>query len=893
MNSRILLTAVIMIAAGFFTSCLEEDVLVEDLMSHQTIVADIAEPEEAQQTRTCVDIKNPNTSFIGLLWQPDDQIGVYSQDGKSKNAKFTTTATQNEPQAEFSGEMSGTPYYAYFPYSSDNDNCEMTSLKGTVLAEQAFNPENGTLVCDYKYGTRAADGTNKFNFKQLFTMLRVTIDASETGLEGERLNNIVLTVTDANGNQRPICGDFTFSAVDGDWSAGSNTSNSISMPWTTRPALEKGKSFLGFITLMPVVKVGDKISIAVITEGHKATFTADSKVDFQSGYVYNIPLTLKDYAESGKFGYAEEVIERPSISSFEFEVDKNSDKLIGNQLTWNSSSHTPSFTDVAKLSATVNTGMDEITLTIPYLYDFKLIPTFTVSGSGCTVKVNGETQVSGETEVDFTNPVTYTVVNNKGASRDYTVKVTNTGLPVVVIEQSGTGDFSDEKVGGTTIPIIGTIGARVVNTFVDFKIRGKETKWVEDDKITVYNADGTVNVTTNGGVRHRGNTSRDYPKKPFAIKTTSKVSMLGMPEHKRWVLLANWLDHSMIRNTVAFDIAQVIEYAWRSSGSIGEGIPWNVHGQNVELVFIENGEAHHVGNYLLCEQIKIDENRLNINEPYDIESPGADDYTLYGHLLEVDATYDENSKFKTSKSVPFMFKDDVSSTILNDVQSKIQTIENNIYNGDFDAAFESLDINSVIDQMLIWELTMNREYGDPKSVYMFMNGAGKLSAGPVWDFDRGTFQNQEKATELCDNSGPEGSSGKLYRIKPYNEWMYWRTWEEGDQAYVWYQELVKSEVFQQTVQQRWAVLKPYLDMIPDQIRYYGQTQAESFKYDSVMWPTSKSDIRKYKSDFNDWSGDELLGANGNYQEIIDNFVTVYQKRLSGMNTLITSGKFAN
>ena len=878
MNSRILLTAVIMIAAGFFTSCLEEDVLVEDLMTHQTIVADIAEPEEAQQTRTCVDIKNPNTSFIGLLWQPDDQIGVYSQDGKSKNAKFTTTATQNEPQAEFSGEMSGTPYYAYFPYSSDNDNCEMTSLKGTVLAEQAFNPENGTLVCDYKYGTRAADGTNKFNFKQLFTMLRVTIDASETGLEGERLNNIVLTVTDANGNQRPISGDFTFSAVDGDWSAGSNTSNSISMPWTTRPALEKGKSFLGFITLMPVVKVGDKISIEVITEGHKATFTADSKVDFQSGYVYNIPLTLKDYAESGKFGYAEEVIERPSISSFKFEVAKNSGKLIGNQLTWNSSSHTPSFTGVTSLPATVNNDMDEITLTIPYLYDFKLIPTFNVSGSGCTVKVNGETQVSGETEVDFTHPVTYSLVNDKGASRDYTVKITNTGLPVVVINQSTTGNF--DKVYKDFWAQLS--GKTPYNQFVDFMIRGKDTEWVENDEITVYNPDGSVNLETSlCGARLRGNTTQEYPKKPFAIKLKKKKSVLGMPEHKRWVLLANWLDHSMIRNTVAFDIAQVIEHAWRQSdNAIGNGIPWSVHGQNVELVFIENGEAHHVGNYYLCEQIKIDGNRLNIKDSYEdvIENNANPSLADCGYLLEFDSKDDNDPYFKTSNGIKVKFKDDAidGTSLSTQVKSIVQDIENKLDAGNYSAAYEKLDINSVIDQWLIWELTYNREYGDPGSVYMYMNGDGKLCAGPVWDFDRGTFQNQEKATSL----------GNTDRVKPDNEWMCWRS----EETYIWYKQLIKDATFQQTVQQRWAVLKPYLDMIPDQIRYYGQTQAESFKYDSVMWPTNKADVRKYKSDFIDWSGDEEIS---DWNALINNFVTVYQKRLSGMNTLITSGKFTN
>ena len=62
-------------------------------------------------------------------------------------------------------------------------------------------------------------------------------------------------------------------------------------------------------------------------------------------------------------------------------------------------------------------------------------------------------------------------------------------------------------------------------------------------------------------------------------------------------------------------------------------------------------------------------------------------------------------------------------------------------------------------------------------------------------------------------------------------------------------------------------------------------------YNSEMWPTNYSDIRKYKSDFKDWSGDEELGANGNYQEVINNFMAVYQERLAGMNDLITSGSF--
>ena len=90
------------------------------------------------------------------------------------------------------------------------------------------------------------------------------------------------------------------------------------------------------------------------------------------------------------------------------------------------------------------------------------------------------------------------------------------------------------------------------------------------------------------------------------------------------------------------------------------------------------------------------------------------------------------------------------------------------------------------------------------------------------------------------------------------------------------------------MQERWAVIKPYLEMVPDQIRYYGETQAASFSFNSVMWPTNDGDVHKYKSDFKDWSGDEEIT---DWNEVINNFVTVYQERLAGMDELITGGTF--
>ena len=878
--------------AMLFSSCHNDEEIISNEPYYQTISAEFVEPDEALQTRSCVDVRNPSTDFVGLLWQVADKLGVFSANG-SENAEFTNKATETAPKVEFGGELASEAKYAYFPFSKSSGT-NVKSLSGNVLAEQPFNPEDGTLVCDYKVGVRE-EGTNTFKFQQILTMLRVAIDASETELEGERLNEIVLTVTDKNGNARNISGDFTFDATSGGVTVGTARANSnkITMPWTTRPTLTKGKTYQGFISVMPdVIKKDDVLTIEVTSDAHRATFTLDCVTDLIKGYIYNIPLKLKElidkYKDEGKAEVEELSI--PTINSFSFEVGKNNNKLLDTKLTWSTSSRNVTTSGVTSHTATIDNENNEVKMIIPYLYDFKLIPTFTAGG---TVTVNGTVIESGTTEVDFSNPVVFTVTADKGGSRDYTVKITNTGLPVVVIEQAE-HTYAEEtrKIGSVLAGGKHTIS---INKLADIVIRPKDSDWAKDDKITVYNPDGTVDcTTTNCGVRLRGNTTQEYPKKPFAVKLTEKKSVLGMPEHNRWVLLANWLDHSMIRNAVAFDIAHAIEYAWRlSDGSIGEGIPWNVHGQNVELVLKSaDGKAHHVGNYFLCEQIKIDENRLNISS-----EKGADtgtDYTQYGYLLELDTNLDEDCVFETSeKNVPFMFKDNVSSTISSKIQEKINRIESNICKGTdagFEAAFNELDINSVIDQWLVLELAMNREYADPRSVYMFMDGDGKLSGGPVWDFDRGTFQNPSKAKDLCSYVFG-GSSNTTYRVKNYKEFLCWRTQENETYSYVWYKQLIKSAAFQAKVKERWAEIKPYLDMIPSQIQYYGETLAESYKYDSAMWPTNKEDIRYYKWDFNDWSGDEELGANGNYQEVINNFITVYNERLAGMNTLITSGKF--
>ena len=827
--------------------------------------AEAVEAFEMPLTRTTIDAAEAdNGGTLAVLWMPEDQIGVFST-GNGNVLYVNDEQTENVPNASFSStaDITGEIQYAYYPYAETNNGNAVENLTGTLPAEQVMGDR---ITGDYKYGelkARTAEGGYKFRFHNMFSLVRFNIDATGTTLAGQTLESVTLTVT-RNGAAVPVTGEFTFDATDGSYELGT-TSNELKTVWNK----ELGGTYSSFASVFPEIKSGDKLTFAFRTAGYTTTFSVTSKVDFEPEMYYTFPLKLSVFASSAdKYGYATKA--RPTITDFKLEVSKNTGKLLDNKTVWSSSwiSRGPKFENVTTHSATYDGN--NINVMIPYLYDFKLVPTFTVA-TGATVTVDGQTVTSGSTEVDFTGGATLTV-STADDYRDYKVTLSNTGLPVVVIEHDReAGDFSEVKKSG--------LFGKTLNKFVDFYIRGKDTDWVETDKISVYYPDGTVNVDhALCGVRLRGNTTQEYPKKPFAIKLTSKASVLGMPEHKRWVLLANWLDHSMIRNTVAFDIAHAIESAVAvKSNNLAQGIPWNVHGYNVELVV----DGHYVGNYYLCEQIKIDGNRLNIKKPYDAEdNPAA--FADCGYLLEFDMKEDSDIKYTTSNGAWVKFKNDEpeSSDVYKAVSQKIQRIEDNLDNGKYAEAYTELDINSVVDQFLIWELTMNREYGDPGSVYMFMDGNGKLSAGPIWDFDRGTFQNQEKAEDL--------GNSESYRIKPDKAWMFQRSQESETYSYIWYRQLAKDTEFQNVVKTRWAVIYPSLKAVVNTIEAYREPMRASFEYDSAMWPTSKSDVQAYKSDFKDWSGDETIS---DWDELVDNFKTVYEERLEGMNYLITNGEF--
>ena len=863
------------------------DIAENEIIGRDTFITAVIDDGGAE-TRTCIDPTVYRDGVTGLLWSPNDSIGVFSESG-TENARFVSNSDANVKNAVFAGTMSSVPEYAYFPYTTENDGLRPTELKGSVGSLQKYDIVGKVLSYDWKYGSRKSDNSSeegyRFTMKQLFSMGKLSFSADGSEFAGQNLHSVRMQVVAADGSVRRINGQFTFDATTGLYTMTGDpqdgTDNVITLEMEGSPDLSAGRSYTAYITLIPDVKEGDILVLTFNLSDYSVEFKVKFQRDLQQGFIYDFPMSFTSLSTkmAEQFGETPKVTSLPELSALKFTVSDNSGKLLDKQLvtTASSSSYSSSFKTVTEHAATIDGN--NVSLVIPYLYNFNLVPQFTAT-SGAEVAVDGTVLESGKTEVDWAHASSLTVTKD-GLTRTYDIAIRNTGLPVVVIEQSGSGDFSEKKVGGTNI-FGSIIGGTVVNKFVDFWVRGKDTEWVEDDRMTVYNADGSVDMaTTNCGVRLRGNSTQKLPKKPFAVKLTAKRPILGMPTHKRWCLLANWLDRSMIRNLVGFAAAKATTEAWKAE-SIDEGMVWNPSGKSVELVI----DGRHVGNYLLCEQIKIGSKRLNINDCYeDLVADGlSSSFEDCGYLVEFDVMQDENYKGVTSRGITWQLKDDVlPPDYVSQIETKIQDIEDAIKKGDFAAYSQLIDIPSFIDQWFVVELAMNREYTEPRSLYSYYNGGNdKLHAGPVWDFDRGTFQNPTEAQKM-------GSS----RVKSYDTFLSSSSkitksggYKENQQPCLWYPLLMNDSEFVRMVKSRWAALYPRLLAVTDEIARLGAENALSWEYDSTMWPgTAKALNAGYPSGFSDFAGDENLTS---YEAVIQNLIGCYLARLDGMNSLITS-----
>lgn len=895
--------------AAMLTSCVQQEISQPDFENIEAVAELPVETDAFGGTKSVV--KETDTG-IEMIWGTSESIGVYGN--RLTNVKFVGTNKYYEQASTTfkGGSLFSTPKYAYYPYSEDNASNSVNEVRGNIPQVQYFSTFHRKMNTDYKIGVYASSTWNgyKFNFYHLMTFLRFKVNADGTPLSGDKLHKVTFEVMTAQGQPRQLIGGFTMDITKSSTQAVTSVdeptsdSNKLTLVFSDTPTLSSGKTILGYASAFPSMIAGDIMSFEIVTDKHIARITRPSKVAFSVNGLINFPLTLANFSDMVVEEIPVDVPSQPEtpavgthpvLKSMKFTVADNPGKILGRKLE--ASNYKTVSKPRTEEACTVDTTNHTISLYLPYLNNRKLVPVFEIP-EGTQLFYEGGEIISGETEVDFATYKQVAVVNEVGDGVIYDINFTNTGLPVVVVNQKSgivTSDNGDYKGGSTAWYNATGTGWQP-----------KESDWLMvegDDNFMVYNADGTSAITDKNGAtvnepllastRVRGNVSQKMPKKPFAVKLDKKSGIFmndsdqsnDLPAHKRWVLLANWSDRTLMRNAIAFGIADIFKQTFPT-----DGIGWNPSGQFVELVY--NGV--HVGNYYLCEHIKIDGNRLDIADPYDKDDAYSGNAADYGYLLESDDAYDETVKFITKTYIPFQFKDDADAggKMLAYAKGIVNGIDDNLYAGNYSEAYKTMDLTSFVDFLLIQELTMNGELAHPKSVYTYIDG-GKLYAGPIWDFDWQTFPNIDIINSLYDNAYTGGRD--TYKYEYTKSMLANATFNRkssaptsvktDDKSYMWYPLLVKNADFKAMAAERWNAVKgaigAYADIqIPAMAAKIKKSESENWS----MWPLESGS----KAGQNRWSTYDVGGGfKGDEAMTFDNAVSTLTStintRINGMS----------
>ena len=434
--------------------------------------------------------------------------------------------------------------------------------------------------------------------------------------------------------------------------------------------------------------------------------------------------------------------------------------------------------------------------------------------------------------------------------KDYTLKITNTGLPVVRINTNG-------------------------------QYVTRRDTWVDNATMRIELPDGTVDYEGTLSLKGRGNgTWEETAKKPYSLKLAEKAKILGMHKQKRWILLANYKDYTLLRNDICQWVARQTE------------MPYVVNGEFVELVW--NGS--HMGNYYLCEQIRIDNHRL------DIVNPDLNDPEKGGIFMEIDdfLDYDPGNSSRDDKDkelgfrsvgankrydLPYIFKDpnedengvpltksSATYTYMYDYITKMEDAINSASSTNHNWQ-KYLDMDRAIDYVLIQELTMNHDSYNtwpnhgPHSAFVYKDSCGLLCFGPCWDFDYHTFTLYEDYQYSQWQKGNQ--SARL------SQWELLKMDNKSNYKYYFSDLAKKDPQFRSRLVERWNQYKytwkagfaSYVDKQADYIR-------KSESYNRKLWSSEAKNAQNGDCDLS-------------FQEAVNAIKTAFDKRWTWIDNNIT------
>ena len=420
---------------------------------------------------------------------------------------------------------------------------------------------------------------------------------------------------------------------------------------------------------------------------------------------------------------------------------------------------------------------------------------------GSSVQIDTNEQESGITINDFTEEVAITVENSDGDTKSYIIDVTKfTGLPIIYLQTDSflPIESKDDYIFGDTW----IDGGRGFNDFEESPMK----------------------------IRGRGNSTWQFPKKPFQMKLDDKGEFLGMPNDKKWLFLAEYADKTMLRNKIAFEMGYISNLDWTPQARFAE-------------VFI-NGEYN--GTYNVTQKVEESDNRVALGDT--------------GYLLELDQLERldfDDVYFESTATDRFIVN--IKEPSLEYNSEEYSYIVNLI--GDFESALfganftsesngyrQYIDIDSFVDWFLISEITKNVDSMFFSSIFLNVIPGEQIKMGPLWDFDL-SFGN----VDYADSRYPEG-----WWVK-YNPW---------------YERLFQDPYFVAKVKERFGYFNNNQDLIINKIDSYSE---------QLKWAQEENDDKWQTMGVFVWPNPVVFDT---YQEEVDNMKSWYSTRMTWLESAI-------
>lgn len=232
----------------------------------------------------------------------------------------------------------------------------------------------------------------------------------------------------------------------------------------------------------------------------------------------------------------------------------------------------------------------------------------------------------------------------------------------------------------------------------------------ESAVIEVVRKDGKIDVSDHQAfVKLRGNSTLKAEKKPVKIKFSSKVSVLGMDKGKKWNVLANAFDKTLMRNALCLELGTKM------------GLNYISQTRFVDLYY--NNQL--IGNYLITEPVEAGTGKVEIDE-------SGNDFLieLERERYESDVTY-----VQTKNGLRFAINEPEVPTDsqYKNIENYLMKVENALKTNRLSEYSKYIDVDSFINYYIVSEIFKAVDFNYSSTRFYVKDN--KMYAGPLWDVD--------------------------------------------------------------------------------------------------------------------------------------------------------------